>query len=494
MSAPKRFEPKLDPDRLQDLRKRLDRACKEAEQRPEPVAPWEMDKTRLGMTHARHRHLLFAWRDFLADKPVGHQAPDGGRPGPDHDTWPAFEKRMQTFDHYMADIEDISMHFVWERASTSPHVRRPVIPLLILHGWPSSVADFFNTIHPLAHPGENAPSNVPAFDVVVPSQTGYLWSTSPKVDGFGRGQHSGPQGDLLLSDEARIVHKLMLSLGYSKYAIQAGDWGAALSRHMACMFPRNIVAVHLNFCPAGPPALDPPLLRLPSRLVPSPVKKIAHVLTPTPIATILKSIVDYPIWRPRTDYLREPTSSDWLAHYLLGFPVPLDAEERKRQQKAITFTTTGSAYANMQGSRSSTLGLALQSDPGALLAWVGEKWLEWTDEEYVCPTMRIAVLQLNHLVHDSPSDADLCALLTLYWCTDTMPRSIYNYRNRPPVTGQLPVTDPALNIKQPFGMSDFPFEVCVCVCVLLWRPVRCTLTMRATAAHPISAGLDEAHR
>lgn len=44
MSAPKRFEAKLDESRLNDLQKRLDRACEEAEKNPEPTAVWKWIK------------------------------------------------------------------------------------------------------------------------------------------------------------------------------------------------------------------------------------------------------------------------------------------------------------------------------------------------------------------------------------------------------------------------------------------------------------------
>lgn len=408
--------------------------------RPNPVAAFEMDKPRFGITHARHRQLLFAWRDFLMDKSDGQV-----RPGADHDTWTAFDKRLKSFDHYTSSIEDINMHFIWERASTdAASSHRPVIPLLLLHGWPSSVVDFFNVIHPLAHPGNSAPSHVPAFDIVAPSQTGYLWSSSPTVDSFGRGQHSGPQGDLLLADEARIVHKLMIGLGYRKYAIQAGDWAASLSRVMAKMYPDHVVAVHLNFCPTGPPPLNPFYISVPARLIPQPIKQLASALTPTFISSTLQSIRDYPSWRARTDYLREPGLADWLAHFLLGFPAPLNADDRKRLRRAHAFTHTGSAYNNMHNTRPSTIGLALQSDPAALLAWVGEKLLDWTDTD--------------------PTDSEIVSVMTLYWCTDTMPRSIYSYRNRPPVTGQMPVMNHAYDLKQPFGMSDFPYEVSYAAC------------------------------
>lgn len=282
------------------------------------------------------------------------------------------------------DIEDVNIHFIHEKASPSrggaaTTTTRPVIPLLLLHGWPSSVHDFFNVIEPLAHPGDSAPPDVPAFDVIVPSQTGYLWSSAPQVDAFGYGKHSGSQGDLLLQDEARIIHKLMNSLGYKKYVIQAGDWGAAQARHMASQFPKHVVALHLNFCPSPPPLLDPPLLRL----VPQQVKSAAWALTPRPIASVVNGIWTYPRWRSLLDYTREPTLNAALGHALFGLPAPLNAKDRAKVKTTYTFITDGSAYASMQGTRPSTLGLVLQSDPAALLAWIGEKMHAWTDEECV---------------------------------------------------------------------------------------------------------------
>lgn len=47
----------------------------------------------------------------------------------------------------------------------------------------------------------------------------------------------------------------------------------------------------------------------------------------------------------------------------------------------------------------------------------------------------------------------------MYWCTDTMARSIYQYRNRPPTGPETTSRDTAFFIKQPVGFSDFPKEV-----------------------------------
>lgn len=48
MVQPSSFEPEIDKSRLEDLRKRLKRACEEAKSRPDPVAPFESDKERFG--------------------------------------------------------------------------------------------------------------------------------------------------------------------------------------------------------------------------------------------------------------------------------------------------------------------------------------------------------------------------------------------------------------------------------------------------------------
>ena len=187
------------------------------------------------------------------------------------------------------------------------------------------------------------------------------------------------------TDEARIVHKLMLSLGYHRYAIQAGDWGAAVARHLAMMYPRNVAAVHLNFSPAAPPLLNPPLLALAGRCIPSHIYAIASALTPSFLSRTLQFVREFPRWIDRSSYLQEPTFMSIIGHVLFGLPAPLNKRDISRVRRAIDFMTSGSAYSAMQGTRPSTLGLAMQSDPGAQLAWIGEKLLQWTDEECVFP-------------------------------------------------------------------------------------------------------------
>lgn len=76
--------------------------------------------------------------------------------------------------------------------------------------------------------------------------------------------------------------------------------------------------------------------------------------------------------------------------------------------KGRQFLATGSAYAAEHGTRPATIGLVLASNPLALLAWIGEKYREWTDED--------------------PSLQQILESVSLYWFTQTIESSIYTYR------------------------------------------------------------------
>ncbi|KAH9993045.1 hypothetical protein BJV77DRAFT_999794 [Russula vinacea] len=47
---------------------------------------------------------------------------------------------------------------------------------------------------------------------------------------------------------AELLNKLMLSLGYSEYVTQGGDWGHTLTRVLASQYgPQHVKASHTNF-------------------------------------------------------------------------------------------------------------------------------------------------------------------------------------------------------------------------------------------------------
>lgn len=124
--------------------------------------------------------------------------------------------------------------------------------------------------------------------------------------------------------------------------------------------------------------------------------------------------------------------------------LPLSDAEKKAQSHR-NFVSQGSAYAMEHGTRTATIGLVLSSSPLALLAWIGEKFLEWTDPK------------------QQPSLDVILESVTLYYLTDTFPRCIYPYRNgfgskRNP-DASMPGAKTFHAGKKPMGFSWFPYEL-----------------------------------
>ncbi|EXJ72840.1 uncharacterized protein A1O5_03988 [Cladophialophora psammophila CBS 110553] len=129
--------------------------------------------------------------------------------------------------------------------------------------------------------------------------------------------------------------------------------------------------------------------------------------------------------------------------------IPRDDEEKRALQRATEFIDTAYAFALEQGTRPATIGLTLSASPLALLSWIGEKILEWTDE-------------------DPPLDKILEGV-TLYWLTDTVPRCFYHNRalanadDKPKIARISVITKrTALNlphVEKPCGYSMFAHEI-----------------------------------
>lgn len=117
----------------------------------------------------------------------------------------------------------------------------------------------------------------------------------------------------------------------------------------------------------------------------------------------------------------------------------LSEAERKGLERAQDFGAMGNAYAREHGTRPATIGLTLSASPIALLSWIGEKFLVWSDKD--------------------PSIPEILDSVTLYWFTESFPRAIYPYRQ---FFGPKPTffhNDPNFYIKKPFGYSWYPEEL-----------------------------------
>lgn len=151
--------------------------------------------------------------------------------------WRSQEWLLNGFDHFKTDVDGLDVHFIHQR---SPH--EDALPLVITHGWPGSIMEFYKIIPLLVDPTNYGGDAADAFHVVAPSIPGYGFSGKPA----GRGWNPEKM--------AEVIGKLMERLGYDRYGTQGGDWGSIISRWQAVQHPDRVVGVHINMVTAGPPA------------------------------------------------------------------------------------------------------------------------------------------------------------------------------------------------------------------------------------------------
>jgi pimeloyl-ACP methyl ester carboxylesterase len=89
------------------------------------------------------------------------------------------------------------------------------VPLVLIHGWPSTKRIFWRNVKPLAEAG---------FEVIVPDQRGF--GDSPK-----------PSTVVDIAASARDIHALMTGLGHERVIAGGGDFGSGVVQDMSNRFP-----------------------------------------------------------------------------------------------------------------------------------------------------------------------------------------------------------------------------------------------------------------
>jgi pimeloyl-ACP methyl ester carboxylesterase len=140
--------------------------------------------------------------------------------------WRAEERRINRVRQFRSTVDGIAIHFVHERA-----VDGSGIPLILLHGWPSTFVELLPLIPLLTDPRKHGIDG-PAFDVVIPSLPGYGFSERPR-----RGNYR---------DIAGLMHALMRGLGYTRFGAGGGDFGAGIATVMALDGASSMLGIHLS--------------------------------------------------------------------------------------------------------------------------------------------------------------------------------------------------------------------------------------------------------
>ena len=202
----------------------------------------------------------------------------------------------------------------------------------------------------------------------------------PSLPGYAFSSGPSVKVEWNTEDIAYVMNELMVGLSFgSGYIAHGGDIGSFVSRILAVRYDA-CKAIHLNFC----------------------------LMT------------------------EEPQGID---------PADVTAEEKANLKRLMEFGTNGNAYAKEHGTKGGTIGLALSASPLALLCWIGEKYIEWTDS--------------------TPSTQEVLDSVMLYWVTQTFPRCIYPYIDffGRGTTSTVFHSHPDYYCKKPIGYSYFPFEL-----------------------------------
>ncbi|TCC30069.1 epoxide hydrolase family protein [Kribbella speibonae] len=172
--------------------------------------------------------------------------------------------------------------------------------------------------------------------------------------------------------------ELMGRLGYGKFLAHGGDWGGNITTVLAGRFPDQVLGIHTTFA-EGPPGLT-------------------------------------------TD--------------------GLTAVEREWAEDTHDFWRHRAAYAKQQATRPQTIGYSLVDSPVGLLAWIVDKFAEWSDTE----DSPFETMSRDRVLDD----------VTLYWLTRTgasAARIYYESHNS---------LDPDLRVDVPSAITAYPRDVEKC--------------------------------
>jgi epoxide hydrolase len=174
----------------------------------------------------------------------------------------------------------------------------------------------------------------------------------PSLPGFG---FSGPVAEPSLSYGriAAVLVELMARLGYDRYGVQGGDVGAFVAPEVGRQAPGQVVGVHVN------------------------------------------ALVTFPSGDPAE-------LSD------------LTEAEQQRMARMQHFQEDMMGYSHIQGTRPQTLAYGLTDSPAGQLAWIVEKFKEWTDPAAELP-------------EDAVGRDHLLTNVSVYWFTATAGSSAGHY-------------------------------------------------------------------
>jgi pimeloyl-ACP methyl ester carboxylesterase len=196
----------------------------------------------------------------------------------------------------------------------------------------------------------------------------FLHVVGPLSDPRGHGDAAAPAFDLVIPSlpgfgfstpvtepgwnsrrMAGALAELMRRLGYDRYGAQGGDFGAFVAPDLGRVDPEHVIGVHVNAATVG--------------------------------------------FIPFGDVPEQDLAT-------------FSPAEKERLERMRNFLSEGNGYFQIQATRPQTLSYALTDSPAGQLAWIVEKFKEWTNSGHALP-------------EDAISRDDILADVSLYWFTGT---------------------------------------------------------------------------
>lgn len=124
--------------------------------------------------------------------------------------WRKAEAQLNQFSHFKTEIEGLKVHFIDEKPPAGSKYKK-VLPLLLVHGWPGSVYEFYKILPMLTDPKAKLGLDTDvAFHVIAPSIPGYGWSDPPRKKGGCFGVH-------LVSGVKKIFFRIQYDSSCSRF-------------------------------------------------------------------------------------------------------------------------------------------------------------------------------------------------------------------------------------------------------------------------------------
>ncbi|XP_049819563.1 juvenile hormone epoxide hydrolase 2 isoform X2 [Aethina tumida] len=267
--------------------------------------------------------------------------------------WREREKFLNQFPQFTVQIQGLRIHYLHVKPKLDAGSKVEVLPLLMLHGWPGSIREFYEVIPELIKPKDGYNY---VFEVIAPSLPGFGFSDATRKPGLG------------LAHVCVLFKNFMKRLGYQKYYIHGGDWGAVIAQTMATLFPEYLHGIHSTMCVTN--AFSEFKLMLAS-------------------------------WTPSLVIRKE--------HEEKVYPLLSTYE----------FLLKESGYFHLQSTKPDAVGVALNESPIGLAAYILDKFISLTDPKYIHKP--------DGGLKEVFSYETLIDNLMIYWVTGTITSSMRIY-------------------------------------------------------------------